>query len=314
MPITVPDQLPAKDILTNERVFIMGESRAFHQDIRTLEIGILNLMPLKEITEVQILRLLANTPLQINITLVAPITHAPKNTSMEHLISFYQSFDEIKHRKFDGFIITGAPIEQIPFESVDYWEELKTIMDWTKTNVTSTFHICWGAQAALYHHYGIPKYPLAEKMFGVFSHNVCNPQSQLLRGFDDKFYAPHSRHTEIRAEDVQKHEVLEIIADSDEAGVYIIRSKDGRQIFVMGHSEYDPNTLRNEYERDLDRGLEIEMPMNYFKNDEPSQGTLVRWRSHASLLFANWVNYYVYQVTPYQVEQIASKEAEATAE
>lgn len=305
MPIKVPDNLPAMDILAKENIFVMGESRAFHQDIRPLKIVILNLMPTKEATESQLLRLLGNTPLQIEAILLHPITHKSKNTSREHLDAFYKCFSEIKEHKFDGMIITGAPVENLDFEQVNYWQELKEIMDWSLKNVTSTFYICWGAQAALYHHYGISKYPLPEKIFGVFAHRP-NKESlngiTLLRGFDDEFYAPHSRHTDIKREDIVKVPELEILSESDEAGVYIAASKDGRQIFVTGHSEYDLDTLNKEYVRDVEKGLPIALPKNYFLNDDPSQKPVQRWSSHANLLFSNWLNYYVYQVTPFLLE------------
>ncbi|NPV87784.1 MAG: homoserine O-succinyltransferase [Anaerolineae bacterium] len=304
MPVKIPNDLPAKEILTNENIFIMDEDRALHQDIRPLEIAILNLMPTKVATETQLLRLLGNTPLQINITLFYPNSHKSKNTPEEHLLAFYQTFDEIRERKFDGLVITGAPVEQMPFEEVDYWDELVEIMDWSLVNVFSTFHICWGAQAGLYYHYGIPKYPLPEKMFGVFEHYVTRKNIKLLRGFDDRFYAPHSRHTEIRREDIEKCPDLEILAESEEAGIYIVSSQKGHQIFVPGHSEYDPLTLHNEYVRDVNKGLPIAIPKNYYPNDDPSQPPVVRWRSHANLLYGNWLNYYVYQETPYDLRRI----------
>ncbi|WP_209122240.1 homoserine O-succinyltransferase [Alkalihalobacillus sp. BA299] len=304
MPIRVPDHLPAKEILNEENIFVMDESRAYKQDIRPLKIVILNLMPLKEVTETQLLRLLGNTPLQVDVVFIHPDTHKSKNTSEEHLSSFYKTFDDIKNRKFDGMIITGAPIEKLVFEEVNYWEELKQIMDWTVTNVTSTLHICWGAQAGLYYHYGIPKYPLEKKMFGVFAHNVNNESNvKLLRGFDDVFLAPHSRHTEVRREDIEKVPDLEILSESDEAGVYIVASRNGKQIFVSGHSEYDCCTLQDEYERDVNKGLNIEMPINYFPNDNTNAKPLLRWRAHSNLLFSNWLNYYVYQETPYDLSK-----------
>jgi len=305
MPIKVPDNLPAMDVLSRENIFVMGESRAFHQDIRPLRIAIMNLMPTKEATETQLLRLLGNTPLQVEIVLLHPITHESRHTSQDHLDTFYKSFAEIKQRRFDGMIITGAPIEHLQFEEVNYWEELREILDWTATHVTSTFHICWGAQAGLYHHYGIPKYPLERKMFGVFAHqgNKASLNGMtLLRGFDDIFYVPHSRHTEIRRVDIEKIPDLEILAESPEAGVYLVASKDGRQIFATGHSEYDLNTLKAEYERDAAKGLPIHVPCNYFPDDDPTKTPVQRWRSHANLLFSNWLNYYVYQVTPYDLE------------
>ena len=311
MPIKVPDNLPAIERLIGERIFAMGESRAFHQDIRPLKIAILNLMPMKEITEVQLLRLLGNTPLQIEVTLLHPASHNSKNTASEHLQSFYCTFNDIKAQKFDGMIITGAPVELMEFEEVNYWSELTEIMEWTKENVTSTYHICWGAQAGLYYHYGVPKYTLKEKMFGVFPHytNVfkAKDRENLLRGFDDIFYVPHSRHTEVRSEDVRKIDCLEILSESDESGLYIVASKDGRQIFVMGHSEYDPLTLKQEYERDLLKGDNIQVPKHYFIDDNPDNEVLVRWRSHANLLYLNWLNFYVYQETPYDINEIAKK-------
>jgi homoserine O-succinyltransferase len=304
MPIKIPTGLPAQTILEKENIFVMPETRALTQDIRPLKLLILNLMPKKIVTETQLLRCLSNTPLQIEIDLLQASTHVSKNTSPDHLITFYTTFDRIRDRKYDGMIITGAPVEHLDFEEVDYWDELCRIMDWSAKNVYSTFHICWGAQAALYRHYGIPKYPLPKKMFGVFSHDVLNPTSPLLRGFDDIFPAPHSRHTEIREEDIKKVPDLEILSTSPEAGVYIVANKNGRQIFVTGHSEYDPDTLASEYYRDLDRGLEIELPVNYFPNDDPRCTPIVKWRSHAHLLFTNWLNYYVYQGTPYNLDEL----------
>lgn len=304
MPIKIPDNLPAKETLTNENIFVMPEQRAIHQDIRPLRIAILNLMPTKIATETQLLRLISNTPLQVEIELLHPKTHISKNTPAEHLTTFYKTFDDVKHDKFDGLIITGAPVEQMEFEQVTYWDELKSIMEWSKKNVYSTFHICWGAQAGLYYHYGIRKYPLKEKLFGVFSHRICKPNTMLLRGFDDCFYAPHSRHTEIRREDVEKVGELDILADSEQAGIYVIKSKGGRQVFVTGHSEYDRDTLKSEYERDVSKGLDIRIPQNYFPDDDPSKTPSVTWRGHANLLFSNWLNYYVYQETPYDLNQL----------
>lgn len=299
MPIKIPNELPAVEILKKENIFIMDEHRAIRQDIRELKIVILNLMPIKQVTETQLLRLLGNTPLQIEITLLHPKTHVSKNTSQDYLLTFYKTFDEIKDEKFDGMIITGAPIEHLPFEEVTYWEELTQIMEWSKFHVTSTFHICWGAQAGLYYHYGIPKYPLSEKMFGIFPHTLENPQVKLLRGFDDQFYVPQSRHTEVRREDIEKVHQLDLLSTSEEAGVYLVISKDRKQIFVTGHSEYDPLTLKEEYERDRKKGLDIQIPKHYFPQDDPTKYPLVRWRGHANLLFSNWLNYYVYQETPY---------------
>ncbi|MGI5902341.1 MAG: homoserine O-acetyltransferase MetA [Desulfitobacteriia bacterium] len=304
MPIKVPDYLPAKQILENENIFVMGEDRALHQDIRPLRIALLNLMPTKIITETQYLRLLSNTPLQIEITLLYTKTHKPKNTPAEYLSRFYYSFDEIKDQKFDGLIITGAPIENLEFEEVDYWEELKQIMGWSLRHVHSTMHVCWGAQAGLYYHYGIKKYPLEQKMFGIFSHKIVSNNNSFLRGFDEVFYAPHSRHTEVRAEDIKKHPQLDILAVSEEAGVYLVARRDGRQLFITGHPEYDALTLKLEYERDLSRGLPISLPKNYFPNDDPQKTPPITWRGHANLLFLNWLNYYVYQETPYDWNKI----------
>jgi len=299
MPLNVPDNLPAIQQLREENIFVMQETRAVHQDIRPLRILILNLMPVKITTETHLLRMLSNNPLQIEITLMHTMTHTSKNTPFEHLKAFYKTFHQVKEKKFDGFIITGAPVEHMEFEEVDYWKELTEIMDWSASHVTSTLYICWAAQAGLYYFYGIPKYPLPEKMFGVFRHKVNNPRIPLVRGFDDEFLAPHSRHTEIRKSDIEKIHDLEIVSESDKAGVYIVVSKDGRKVFVTGHSEYDPYTLRDEYLRDKNKGLPIHIPENYFPDNDPSKEPLVYWRSHANLLFSNWLNYYVYQVTPY---------------
>jgi homoserine O-succinyltransferase len=299
MPIKIPEQLPAFNILRDENIFVMGEDRAFHQDIRPLKIVILNLMPNKQVTEVQLLRLIGNTPLQTDITLLHMESRRSKNTSAEYLETFYKVFSNISHKRFDGMVITGAPIELMEFEEVSYWPELVEIMDWSMTNVTSTFHICWGAQAGLYHHYKIPKYKLREKMFGIFPHTVRVPQINLLRGADDVFYSPHSRHTEVRREDIEKVAELSILAESEQSGVYLVAAKNGRQIFATGHSEYDPNTLKDEYERDLAKGERILPPKNYFLDDNPKNPPKVTWRSHANLLFCNWLNYYVYQETPY---------------
>ncbi|MCC6299679.1 MAG: homoserine O-succinyltransferase [Anaerolineales bacterium] len=304
MPVKIPTTLPARFILERENIFVMDEDRAAHQDIRALRVAILNLMPTKVVTETQLLRLLSNSALQVDVTLIHTATHESKNTSAEHLLKHYVTFDEIKREKFDGLIVTGAPVEQMPFEQVDYWRELTQIFDWAETNVESTFNICWGAQAALYHKYNIPKYDLPNKMFGVYEHRLLNSEANLVRGFDDIFYAPHSRHTEIRCEDVSKVDELEILAQSDEAGVYIVASKDGRHFFVTGHSEYDPLTLKSEYDRDVNKGLDIHVPQNYYPKDDPAQIPNVRWRGHANLLFSNWLNYYVYQVTPYEVSEI----------
>lgn len=299
MPIKIPDNLPAKEILASENVFVMGEDRAFHQDIRSLKIVILNLMPIKETTETQLLRLLSNSPLQVDICLLRVTTHESKNTSQEHLTAFYQTFSQIDHQYFDGMIITGAPIEQLEFEDVHYWQELQRILDWKLTHVTSTLHICWGAQAALYHHYGVPKYALPHKMFGVFPHYL-KKSTPLVRGFDEEFFAPHSRHTEIHREDIEKIPDLEILSESPEAGVYLVASRNGQQIFVTGHSEYDWDTLKNEYTRDKERGLDIALPQYYFPHDDPAEHPRQNWRAHANLLFTNWLNYCVYQETPYE--------------
>lgn len=304
MPIKVQDSLPAVEILNNENIFVMGEERAFHQDIRPLKIAILNLMPTKIVTETQLLRLLGNSPLQVDIVLFHPKTHTSKNTSEEHLTKFYSFFDDIKGDKFDGLIITGAPIEQMDFEEVTYWEELKQIMDWSITNVYSTFHICWGAQAGLYYHYGIPKYALGSKMFGVFPHTINKDNVKLLRGFDDIFYVPHSRHTGVMREDILKVDELEILSESEDSGVYIVTAREGRQIFVTGHSEYDPFTLKSEYDRDIAKGLDIKIPDNYYQDDDPNKEPIVKWRGHANLLYANWLNYYVYQETPFNLNEL----------
>ena len=301
MPIRVQNDLPVKEILERENIFVMDEHRAMHQDIRPIKIGLLNLMPLKEDTELQILRSLSNTPLQVDVVFVNVSSHKSKNTSTSHLNKFYVSFEEIKDQRFDGFIITGAPVEQMPFEEVDYWEELKEIMEWTKTHVTSTMHLCWGAQAGLYYHYGIEKVQLDEKVFGVFEHRVKNRKTPLVRGFDDVFYAPHSRHTTVPTEAIESEEQLIILAESEEAGVFLTMSLDGKQIFVMGHPEYDRVTLNNEYMRDKNKGLEISLPKNYYPDDNFENRPLLTWRSHANNLYTNWVNYYVYQVTPYDL-------------
>ncbi|NBD26161.1 homoserine O-acetyltransferase MetA [Paenibacillus glycinis] len=301
MPIKIPDQLPAKDILTEENIFVMDESVAYRQDIRPLRIAILNLMPTKEVTETQLLRLIGNTPLQVEVVLIHPKTHTSKNTSSQHLESFYKTFDDIKHEYYDGMIVTGAPVETLPFEDVNYWEELKDIMDWSTRKVTSTFHICWAAQAGLYHHYGIPKHDLQEKMFGVFPHQVEKRNVPLMRGFDEQFLVPQSRHTEVRREDIEAVGDLDILSYSPDAGVYIVASRNGRQIFVTGHSEYDPASLKSEYDRDQAKGMDIDIPKNYYPNDDPSKQPLSTWRAHANLLYSNWLNYYVYQQTPYDL-------------
>ncbi len=303
MPIKVSDSLPAVKTLEGENIFIMSEERANRQDIRPLQIVILNLMPKKIETETQLLRLMSNTPLQVDIELMLMSTHESKNTSSEHLDKFYHTFDELKSRRFDGLIITGAPVEKLDFEQVDYWQELTQIMQWSKTNVYSTFHICWGAQAALYYHYGINKYPLDEKMFGLFSNNNLAPDHPILRGFDEKFLVPHSRHTANRTEDVEAHPDLEVLSSGD-AGLYMAASKDSRMFFVTGHSEYDRYTLAQEYYRDLDKGLAIKKPVNYFPGDNPSLPPEHSWRAHAHLLYANWLNYYVYQNTPFDLTDL----------
>ncbi len=304
MPLNIPDQLPAVEILQDENIFVMRETAAIHQDIRPLRIVILNLMPVKATTETHILRLLSNSPLQVEVTLLHTTEHVSKHTSIEHLKSFYKTFNQIRDQKFDGMIITGAPIEHLRFEEVDYWEELKEIMDWVVHHVTSTLFICWGAQAGLYHYYKIPKYPLPKKMFGVFTHFVNNSKIPLIRGFDEEFLAPHSRHTEVKRSDIEKVPDLEIVSESPEAGVYIVKNKGGQQIFITGHSEYDPDTLKEEYLRDINKGLPIEIPVNYFQDDDPSKPPRVRWKSHANLLYYNWLNYYVYQATPYNINEI----------
>ncbi len=307
MPVKIPETLPARKILEGEGIFIMGEERAAHQDIRALQVAILNLMPTKIATETQLLRLLGNSPLQVEITLLRTDSHESKNTPQEHLLAHYLTFEDVRDRKFDGLIITGAPVEQMPFEQVDYWPELAAIMDWSETNVFSTFHICWGAQAGLYHRYGVPKYQLEQKMFGVFPHQVLSRTQRVLRGFDDEFFAPHSRHTEIRAEDILRVSDLQLLAVSEEAGVYIVASKDGRNIYITGHSEYDPLTLKAEYDRDVSKGLPIHVPQNYYPHDDPTREPQVRWRGHANLLYTNWLNYHVYQETPFDVDDIPVK-------
>ena len=308
MPIRIPNDLPAAVALQQENIFVMPHNRAMQQDIRPLEIVLLNLMPTKITTETQLSRLLGNTPLQVNLELMHTTSHVAKNVSQEHLLSFYKSFDELKDRKFDGMVITGAPVEKMEFEQVDYWQELCQIMEWSKTHVHSTFHICWGAQAGLYYHYGVPKRELPEKLFGVYPHTADYKRAILLRGFDDMFWAPHSRHTTVMREDIEAVPELKILASSQQAGVYAVMTKGGRQIFVTGHSEYDPETLKNEYLRDKAQGLPISVPENYFPEDDDSQEPLVRWRSHANLLFSNWLNYFVYQTTPYDIMSIGDGE------
>ncbi len=299
MPIKIQGDLPAKEILEQENIFVMDEKRASSQDIRPISIAILNLMPIKEDTELQILRSLSNTPLQVDVTFLMVASRESTHTSKSHLNKFYQVFEDVKHQNFDGLIITGAPVEQMPFEEVDYWEELCEIMEWSKTHVTSTLHLCWGAQAALYYHYGINKRPLDKKMFGIFPHKVMNRRVPLVRGFDDIFYAPHSRHTEISREDIEAHSDLKILAESEEAGVFLVISDDGKQIYVMGHPEYDRFTLHNEYVRDKSKNLPIELPANYYPENDDTKKPLLLWRSHGNLMYYNYLNYYVYQATPY---------------
>ncbi|MDF2819707.1 MAG: homoserine O-succinyltransferase [Clostridiales bacterium] len=304
MPIKIANDLPAKKILQNENIFIMDEKRAVEQDIRPLQILILNLMPVKQETETQLIRALSNSPLQVEVTLMHMESHQSRNTSQDHLLAFYCTFNEIKARKFDGMIITGAPVEQLPFEEVTYWTELTEIMSWSEENVTSTLHICWGAQAGLYYHHGVNKVQLQNKMFGVFSHKVLDSTVPLLRGFDECFLAPHSRHTGVCNEDVENCKELEVVAESDEAGMYISLANNGRQIYVTGHSEYDLFTLGNEYFRDSSKGLDIKVPVNYFPEDNPQKIPVLTWRSHSNILFTNWLNYYVYQATPYSIDKI----------
>ena len=308
MPIRIPNDLPAAETLQQENIFVMPQNRALTQDIRPLEIVLLNLMPTKITTETQLSRLLGNTPLQVNLTLMHTTTHQSKNTSQDHMLSFYKSFDELKDRKFDGMVITGAPVEKMAFEDVDYWPELCKIMEWSKTHVHSTFHICWGAQAGLYYHYGVDKVALPEKMFGVFPHTADYKRSILLRGFDDQFWVPHSRHTTVLREDIEKVPELKILASSEESGVYAIATKGGKQIFITGHSEYDPRTLESEYLRDKNLGLPIAVPQNYYPDDDDTKDPIVRWRGHANLLFSNWLNYFVYQTTPYDIMSIGENE------
>lgn len=302
MPIKIPGDLPAFQILENENIFVMDQDRATTQDIRPLKIAIMNLMPTKIVTETQLLRLIGNTPIQVDVTLLQSDTHDCKNTDQAHLDTFYKTFSDVKHEYFDGLIITGAPIETLPFEEVDYWDELVEIMDWSLTHVYSTLHICWGAQAALYHHYGVPKHNLDHKLFGVFEHHLEEKYIPLFRGFDDVFYVPHSRHSEVRREDIEKVPELSMMAMSDDAGVYIVTAREGRQIFITGHSEYDWDTLKKEYDRDVSQGKPINVPNNYYPGDDPTKKPIVRWRGHSNLLFFNWLNYYVYQATPYDLD------------
>ena len=307
MPIRIPNDLPATEVLQQENIFVMTQTRAMTQDIRPLEIVVLNLMPTKIVTETQLTRLLGNTPLQVHLELMHTKSHRSKNVAQEHLLTFYKSFEELKDRKFDGMVITGAPVEQMEFEDVDYWDELCQIMEWSKTHVHSTFHICWGAQAGLYYHYGIRKYPLAEKLFGVYPHKADYKRSILLRGFDDTFYVPHSRHTTVSREDIEAVPGLKIVASSPDAGVYAVMNKEGHQIFITGHAEYDPLTLESEYLRDKNLGKPIHVPENYYPNDDDTQEPIVRWRGHANLLFSNWLNYFVYQTTPYDIMNVGKE-------
>lgn len=304
MPIKIPDSLPARATLEGENIFVMTEYRAIHQDMRPLNLLLLNLMPTKIVTETQLLRKLSNSPLQVEVELLQMASHTSQNTDADHLSSFYTTFDKIKDRKYDGMIITGAPVENYDFTDVDYWPELCKIMDWTTTHVHSTLHVCWGAQAGLFYHYGIPKYSLPEKLFGVFPHTALKKQSPLFRGFDDIFYVPHSRHTENHEEDIRKIPELELLAVSEEAGVFAVKSEDNRRFFITGHPEYDPDTLSREYFRDVDKGLPIHVPQHYFPNDDPTQAPIVQWRSAGQLFYNNWLNYYVYQTTPYDITQI----------
>ena len=304
MPIRIPNDLPAVKVLTDENIFVMTETRALTQDIRPLKILLLNLMPKKIETETQFSRLLGNTPLQVELELIHTRSHVSKNVSQEHLLSFYKTFDDVCDRNFDGMIITGAPVEQMPFEEVEYWDELCRIMEWSKTHVHSTFHICWGAQAGLYYHFGVDKVPLDQKMFGVFPHEVLYKRSILFRGFDDRFMVPHSRHTGLNMEQLNAAKGLKLLAASEEAGIFAISTENGKQIFITGHPEYDPHTLKGEYDRDVAAGKTIQIPKNYYPNDDATQEPLVSWRSHANLLYSNWLNYFVYQTTPYDITQI----------
>ena len=296
--------MPAVEILKSENIFVMDSQQASTQDIRPLRIVILNLMPLKITTETDLIRLLSNTPLQIEEDFLKISGHISKNTPVEHMMTFYKDFSTLRNENYDGMIITGAPVEQMPFEEVDYWKEVSEIFDWARTHVTSTLYICWAAQAGLYHFYGVPKYPLPQKMFGIFKHKVYDHQNPIFRGFDDEFYVPHSRHTEVRKSDIEKVPELTLLSESEESGVYMVMARGGREFFITGHSEYSPYTLDTEYRRDLDKGLPIEMPLNYYRNNDPKEGPLVRWRGHANLLFSNWLNYFVYQQTPYDIREI----------
>lgn len=304
MPLNLPSRLPAVEILKSENIFVMDSQQASTQDIRPLRIVILNLMPLKITTETDLIRLLSNTPLQIEVDFLKISGHISKNTPVEHMMTFYKDFSTLRNENYDGMIITGAPVEQMPFEEVDYWKEVSEIFDWARTHVTSTLYICWAAQAGLYHFYGVPKYPLPQKMFGIFKHKVYDHQNPIFRGFDDEFYVPHSRHTEVRKSDIEKVPELTLLSESEESGVYMVMARGGREFFITGHSEYSPYTLDTEYRRDLDKGLPIEMPLNYYWNNDPKKGPLVRWRGHANLLFSNWLNYFVYQQTPYDIREI----------
>lgn len=304
MPLNIPKKLPAIEVLKKENIFVMDDERALSQEIRPLRIAILNLMPIKITTETDLIRLLSNSPLQIEIDFIKLKSHTSKNTPIEHLQMFYKDFDSIKDTNYDGMIITGAPVEKFEYEEVTYWNEITTIFDWARHHVTSTLYICWAAQAGLYHYYGIPKYQLNDKMFGVFKHTVSDKQNPIFRGFDDEFYVPHSRHTEVRAKDIEKVKELQIISQSDDAGVYMVMARGGREFFITGHSEYAPYTLDEEYKRDLAKGLDILPPKGYYRNDNPEEGPMVRWKSHANLLFTNWLNYFVYQETPYDIDTI----------
>ncbi len=304
MPVRVPVSLPAVEALRSENIFVIDEQRASSQDIRPLRIAILNLMPLKIMTETDLLRLISNTPLQIELDFIDTDSHVSKNTPREHIETFYKKFDDIKYNNYDGLIITGAPVEKVAFEDVDYWQELTEIFDWAKKHVTSTLYICWAALAGLYYHYGIPKYVLDKKISGVFKHRIDDEFNPIFRGFDDVFYVPHSRYSEVRREDIEKVEGLKIIAESDESGIYMVMARGGREFFITGHSEYSPGTLDFEYHRDLEKGINPAIPANYYLNDDPTQQPIVRWRSHANLLFSNWLNYFVYQETPYDIRDI----------